>query len=98
MTAQYSMKFGQVEMVIADPRKATTDIKNQLDQLDQRVSKLKSQWTGDAVEAYAILQRNWNESCAQMGRTLNTSGSTLENIAHNTMRTERTNAAMFGGG
>ncbi|MFF1870467.1 WXG100 family type VII secretion target [Kitasatospora herbaricolor] len=97
MTAQYSMKFGEVQMVVADLLKATNDIKTQLDQLDQKVSKLKAHWTGDAVEAYAILQRKWYEECAQMSRTLSTSGATLESIAGNTQRTERTNAAMFGG-
>ncbi|MFF7415484.1 WXG100 family type VII secretion target [Streptomyces lydicus] len=97
MTAQYSMKFSNVAVVVEDLRKATADIKQQLDLLDQKVSKLKAHWTGDAVEAYGIAQRNWNSQCAQMSTSLNTSGVTLENISHNTRRTDQQNAGLFGG-
>lgn len=96
MTAQYSMQFGNVAVVVEDLRKATADIKNQLDLLDQKVTRLKSHWTGDAVEAYGIAQRHWNEECARMSSSLNSSGTTLESIAHNTKRTDQQNAGLFG--
>ncbi|PBC69553.1 WXG100 family type VII secretion target [Streptomyces sp. TLI_235] len=95
MTAQYSMKFGEVETVVADLRKATNDIRQQLSQLEGNVKQLVAHWSGDAVQNYEIKQKDWNDACARLEAALANSGRTLENVFHNTQSVERSNASMF---
>ncbi|MFD9123289.1 WXG100 family type VII secretion target [Kitasatospora sp. NPDC059571] len=96
MSAQYSMKFGEVETVVGDLGKANNDIKQLLNQLENNVKQLIEHWSGDAVENYTVKQQDWTNACSKLDEALRTSGVALEHILDNTKLAERQAASVFG--
>ncbi|MEV8100319.1 WXG100 family type VII secretion target [Kitasatospora sp. NPDC085879] len=98
MDAQYSFKFGEVETVVADLRKATIAIRQQLSQLEGNVKQLVAHWSGDAVKQYEDRQRDWTDACNRLEAALATSATVAEHAAHNARNAERSSANMFSFG
>ena len=53
-------------------------------------------WEGNANEAFATLQAQWNSKTTELNGVLNSAGGTVINGNQNLQATDAKNAAMFG--
>ena len=54
-------------------------------------------WQGDANEAFATLQAQWNTRTQELNTTLNEAGAAVVQGNSDMQHTDKMNAAMFGG-
>lgn len=83
-------------MALADEiREKSRQIKADLDELDQKTTKLRQSWDGDAKEAYNVAQNAWNKKIGEMEQLLGSIGTKVNEVAADYNRTDQKGAQRF---
>jgi len=56
--------------LIGSMKRASSDIQEQLNNLVQESKTLRTQWNGDAQQAFGLAHRSWDEKLRNMNQTL----------------------------
>ncbi len=92
-----SVRPEQVTALAGEIRSGATNIKSQLDNLEQKVSTLRSQWSGEAQASYDQAQRAWTASLTELQQLLGQIAGKTEEISSGYLHTDAKAASRFGG-
>jgi WXG100 family type VII secretion target len=80
MSRQMKMRFGDMEQLLLSLAQANASIEATLEQLDERVATLRSQWSGEASDAYDHAQRQSRNQLREMNGILSRSHTAADQI------------------
>ncbi len=64
------VKYGSLELAAADIRKQADKLNEDLDEIRALVARAAQNWEGQAHEAYATKQRDWNNTASSVHTSL----------------------------
>jgi 6 kDa early secretory antigenic target len=91
-----SVRPEQVVVLSGQIRSGAQGIRSSLDDLDQKVGVLRSQWSGESQASYDVAQRQWNESISAMQQLLEKIASSTEQMSESYTSSDRSSARRFG--
>lgn len=86
----------QVNQLSAEIRNGATGIKGELDQLDNQVKQLISQWDGAAQQAYHQAQLQWSKSLTEIQQLLDNIATKTQEISSQYVQSDKSSAGRFG--
>ena len=92
----FSVNPAQVQTLAECIRHGADGIRQQLEDLDNKVSRLKQQWDGSAKEAYAQAQQNWNRNLAEVEQILGNIATATSEISNGYSTSDQHAAGFFG--
>lgn len=92
----FSVNPAQVQMLAESIRHGADGIRQQLEDLDNKVSHLKQQWDGSAQQAYAQAQQNWNRNLAEVKQILGNIATATSEISNGYSTSDQRAAGFFG--
>jgi len=93
---QIKVDFGAISTLAGGIDTQVHNIEGQLEQLRAGIQKLATEWVGGANDAFAAVQRNWNNSADDLTAVLNRI-ATAVHAAHDSYRqTETSNTNVWG--
>jgi len=95
--SEISVSYGGVNELAAQVRSSANEIKRELDDLQGRVSKVASVWTGEAQVAYSALQKDWSAKTEDLHGVLFEIARRMEEATHDYHGTDRKIANAFRG-
>lgn len=91
------VNFAALTQASADIQTAVNSMRQTLDDLEQSAAPMVSTWEGDARQAYNQRQDRWRQAANDLNQILTEVKRALEESAQEYSRTEKQNAALFGG-
>lgn len=91
------VNFAALTQASADIQSAVNTMRQTIDDLEQSAAPMVSTWEGDARQAYDQRQNTWRQAANDLNQILTEVKRALEESAQEYSRTEKTNAALFGG-
>lgn len=82
--------FGAVSNLAGQIDSQVSQIEQELDTLKQAITKLATEWTGGANDAFAQVQNSWNQSAEDLHGVLNRI-ATAVHAAHDAYQTTESN-------
>jgi early secretory antigenic target protein ESAT-6 len=83
--------FGALQTAQGDIASTSSSINTQLDDLRKFVTQLTSTWTGAAAEAYQGLQKQWDQSAADLNQVLASIGTAVGQANESYQQAENAN-------
>ncbi|NRQ48610.1 WXG100 family type VII secretion target [Aeromicrobium stalagmiti] len=96
-TGRLAVSFGGLGGLAGEVGAAVTKLQSRLDQLDQDLTPLKADWTGEASASYQQAKGKWDQAIADLKMTLQASGQAVNDSHDDYKHTEGKNSAAFGG-
>ena len=96
-TGRLAVSFGGLGNLAGEVQAGVTKLETRLLQLDQDLTPLKGDWTGEAAASYQQAKAKWDQAIADLKQTLQSSGQAVNDSHDDYKRTETTNASSFGG-
>lgn len=90
-----SVRPEQVTALAGSIRTGATGIRNELDELDKKVSRLRANWSGEAQTSYDEAQRRWNASIAELQQLLAQISTKTQEISNSYVNTDSQAAKRF---
>lgn len=90
-----SVQTAQVSMLSMEIKNGANAIQGQLDQLESKVTTLRSQWSGEAQGSYDRAQKDWNSSLTEMRNLLERVSQSTEQIGQAYAASDARNANLF---
>lgn len=90
-----SVRPEQVTALSGSIRTGATGIRNELDELDKKISRLRANWSGEAQTSYDEAQRRWNASISELQQLLNQIAGKTEEISNSYVNTDNQAAKRF---
>jgi early secretory antigenic target protein ESAT-6 len=78
-----------------DLRRTVNDIDGRLDRLEQELAPLRSDWTGNAQQAYIAAKARWDRAIAEMRDLLDETGRSVRQSNLEYQAADRRGAASF---
>ncbi|MGO2746715.1 WXG100 family type VII secretion target [Microbacterium sp.] len=85
----------QVTVLAGQIRTGAKGIKEQLENLDTAVTKLRGAWSGEAQTSYDQAQIKWNKSLSEMQELLAQISTKTEEIAGSYLQTDKGSSRRF---
>jgi WXG100 family type VII secretion target len=95
MTGTTKVSPAEVHILSEYVSKKSAEIGDALTELDNKVSKLKGSWDGEAKEAYEAAQRAWTTQITEMNGLLARVGGKLVEVGNGYSETDRRGANRF---
>jgi early secretory antigenic target protein ESAT-6 len=96
-TGKLAVSFSGLDGISNEIAAGVTALQRRLDALEQDLVPLKSDWTGEAANAYQQAKMKWDGAIADLKATLNQTGTAVQDSRGQYMSTENKNASAFGG-
>lgn len=90
-----SVRPEQVSALAGQIRNGANGIRSELDQLEQKMGQLRSQWGGEAQAAYDDAHRRWNSQIAELEQLLQQIANKTEEISSGYVNTDKQAAKRF---
>lgn len=90
-----SVQTAQVSVLSTEIKNGANAIQGQLDQLENKVAKLRTQWSGEAQGSYDRAQTQWNTSLTAMRDLLERISQSTEQIGQAYNASDKRNANLF---
>lgn len=87
--------FGGIESLGAEIQSAVSRLEGRLATYDQDLNPLKSQWTGEASQAYTAAKTEWTSAINDLKGLLAKTGLTVNDASGQFRDVERRNTAAF---
>lgn len=87
----FRVSFDGLSAAAARIESANRAIETRLDQLEQKLAPLRSDWTGAASDAYADHKKRWSASMSTMNGLLDRLGHVVEQSGARYAETEQAN-------
>ena len=91
----FQVNYGALDAAAADINTGAANLQNCLDDLEQTLNKLRSNWEGQTQEAYEAAQRQWNEGLDGLRDVLTRTSAAVDSARENYQATDQSNAARF---
>ncbi|MEU1630867.1 WXG100 family type VII secretion target [Streptomyces sp. NPDC020096] len=78
--SELSMKYTGVASLAGDVKQAAKFIHDELENLQQRVTRQTASWSGEAKTAYHSLQKDWDRQAADLQAALDAIATVLEQL------------------
>lgn len=95
MMESMSVRPEQVTQLAGSIRTGATGIRNELDELDKKVAKLRASWNGQAQASYDEAQLQWNKSIGELQQLLAQISTKTEEISNSYVNTDNQAAKRF---
>ena len=90
-----SVRPEQVTALAAQIRTGSNAIRGELDQLEQKIAKLRASWSGESQASYDEAQRRWNQSLSEMQQLLTQIANKTDEISQGYVNTDAQSAKRF---
>ncbi len=90
-----SVRPEQVTALAGQIRSGATNIRGELEQLEQKVGQLRASWNGEAQASYDQAQRAWTQSLTELQQLLAQIASKTEEISSGYSSTDARAAQRF---
>lgn len=91
----FQVNYAALDAAAADITTGANNLQNCLDDLEQTLNQLRSNWEGKTQEAYDDAQRRWNQGLEGLKDVLNRTSSAVDAARSNYQTTDQSNAARF---
>lgn len=89
------VNYGSLSTASGDLNAGATAIQSTLDNMDAELQQLRSNWEGDAQEAYLIAKQQWTEGMTGMRDVLAQISTLVDSANQSYNSTDSANAARF---
>ncbi|MGV8884268.1 MAG: WXG100 family type VII secretion target [Microbacteriaceae bacterium] len=96
VTDNIKVTIGEIDNLAQRLRDRTRDMNDTLDRLDADVAELKNAWSGAALEAYEVAQREWRVTMGDIKETLEQLGTQTALTATNYENTSTSVGNVWG--
>ncbi|MGQ0631840.1 MAG: WXG100 family type VII secretion target [Sporichthyaceae bacterium] len=96
MAGDFKVNFGALDTAAMDIQGAGKNLAARLQQLDQSLAPLRSDWTGAASESYAQSKAKWTRSIEEMQILLSDIGRAVQASGGGYNDAEKRNSGLFG--
>ncbi|AWB93609.1 WXG100 family type VII secretion target [Aeromicrobium chenweiae] len=96
-TGRLAVSFGGLGNLAGEVAAGVAKLEARLNQLDQDLTPLKGDWTGEAAASYQQAKAKWDQAIQDLKLTLSQSGQAVNDSGDDYRRTETQNASSFGG-
>lgn len=90
-----SVRPEQVTALAGQIRTGSNAIRAELDQLEQKIGKLRASWSGESQASYDEAQRRWNQSLAELQQLLTQIAAKTDEISQGYVNTDAQSAKRF---
>ena len=91
----FQVNYAVLEAAAADINTGSANLEAALDNLEQLLNQLRSNWEGQTQEAYEEAQRRWNQGLEGLKDVLRRTSSAVDAARSNYQTTDQSNAARF---
>lgn len=91
----FQVNYAVLEAAAADINTGAANLEAALDNLEQLLNQLRSNWEGQTQEAYEEAQRRWNQGLEGLKDVLRRTSSAVDAARSNYQTTDQSNAARF---
>ncbi|WP_022868610.1 WXG100 family type VII secretion target [Schaalia vaccimaxillae] len=89
------VNYGALSTASSDLNAGATAIQSALDNMDAELQQLRSNWEGDAQQAYLVAKQQWTEGMTGMRNVLAQISTLVESANQSYNSTDTSNAARF---
>ena len=89
------VNYGSLSTASSDLNSGATAIQSTLDNMDAELQQLRSNWEGDAQEAYLVAKQQWTEGMDDMRQVLLQISQLVDQANQSYSSTDQANAARF---
>lgn len=93
--SEFKVNFGALDTAAADIAGAGKALQSRLDELDNQLAPLRSDWTGAASESYAQSKAQWTKAIVEMNELLQQIGQAVRASGGSYQDTEKSNSTMW---
>ncbi|GGR60214.1 WXG100 family type VII secretion target [Nocardioides luteus] len=97
MGEEIVVNHGDMANIIDTLSNGVKKMDGELSNLENRINKLKSEFTGEAANAYAQAQAKWDRAVAEIQQSLAQSAAFVGQSQQDMQNADRRGAAGFGG-
>ena len=91
----FQVNYATLDGAAADIKSGANKLQQCLDDLEQTLNRLRSNWEGKTQEAYDSAQRRWNEGLEGLKDVLTRTSNAVDSARSNYQSTDQSNAARF---
>jgi WXG100 family type VII secretion target len=95
-SGELKVTFGALDATAGDVQGAANQIQGRLDQLDSDLAPLRTDWTGDAQQAYEQAKAEWTRAMTDMQALLAQIGTAVSQSNSDYQTAERANQSRWG--
>lgn len=88
--------FGALDTASMDLKAGADKIEARLNELENELAHMRSDWEGNASEAYQVAKKQWDQGMQEMRAVLAQIGMGVANANGDYQSGERSNTAMWG--
>ncbi|HEX5860618.1 MAG TPA: WXG100 family type VII secretion target [Nocardioides sp.] len=88
---------GGLDTAAADLFATVREIDDRLNRLEDELAPLRSEWVGNAQQAYAMAKGRWDAAIAEMNELLGQTSKAVHQSNEEYRAADRRGAALFGG-
>ena len=91
----FQVNYGALDAAATDIKGGADRLQKCLDDLEQTLNRLRSNWEGKTQEAYDAAQRQWNQGLEGLKDVLIRTSYAVDSARDNYQSTDQSNAARF---
>lgn len=91
----FKVEFGALQQAADDIKLGANNIDSKLQQMDQALAPLRSDWTGSASEAYTQAKAQWTSAISDMKQLLAELGSAVQSSHQDYTEGEKANTNLW---
>jgi hypothetical protein len=91
----FQVNYAALDAAATDIKGGADNLQKCLDDLENTLNRLRSNWEGKTQEAYDAAQRQWNQGLEGLKDVLTRTSSAVDSARDNYQSTDQSNAARF---